>query len=79
VDIPKVCHYLQYRNFIVYNHALSKYSGWRIYSAERFMVLILNAFRNISIVEALYVIISAVQVPRLENGEDDGTAMTGVR
>ena len=43
------------------------------------MVLILNAFLNISIVEALYVIISAVQVPRLEYGEDDGTAMTGVR
>lgn len=43
------------------------------------MVLILNAFLNISIVEALYVIISAVPVPRLENGENNGTAMTGVR
>ena len=64
---------------MVHNYALSKYSGWRIYSAERFMVLILNAFLNISIVEALYVIISAVQVPRLENGENNGTAVTGVR
>ena len=43
------------------------------------MVLILNAFLNISIVEALYDIISAVPVPRLENGENNGTAVTGVR
>ncbi len=43
------------------------------------MVLILNAFLNISIVEALYDIIFAVPVPRLENGENNGTAVTGVR